>query len=69
MTLYLNQPRWLSIDYYLLIKYNLLTYKAINLTQPQYLSYFIESSGPTWVTAFLCPQEDTVKAWEYAVLS
>ena len=38
---------WLPIHYHILFKYNLLTYKAINFSQPPYLSSLIRPSDLT----------------------
>ena len=44
VTPFLHKLHWLPIHYHILFKYNLLTYKAINVSQPPYLSYLIKRS-------------------------
>ena len=44
---YLQKLHWLPIPYCILFKYNLLTFKAINLAQPPYLASLIKSSNLT----------------------
>ena len=48
MTLLQHKLHWLPIQYCILFKYNLLTYKAINLNPPPYLSPLIKWSDLTW---------------------
>ena len=47
VTPFLHKLHWLSIHYRILFKYNLLTYKAINVSQPPYLSSQIKRSDLT----------------------
>ena len=43
MTPFLHNLHWLPMQYRILFKYNLVTYKAINFSQPPYLSSLILS--------------------------
>ena len=45
VTPFLEKLHWLSIQHCILFKYNLLVFKAINLSQPPYLSALIRSSS------------------------
>ena len=47
VTPYLEKLHWLPIQYRILFKYNLLVFKAINYSQPPYLSALIKSSSLT----------------------
>ena len=47
VTPFLHKLHWLPIHYSILFKYNLLTYKAINISQPPYLSSLIKWSNLT----------------------
>ena len=47
VTPFLHKLRWLPIHYRILLKYNLLTYKAIHFSQPLYLSSLIRRSDHT----------------------
>ena len=44
VTSYLQKLHWLPISYYILLKYNLTTFKAIIFSQPTYLSLIKTSS-------------------------
>ena len=44
VTLFLQKLHWLPITYRILFKYNLITFKAINFSQPIYLSSLIKTS-------------------------
>ena len=46
VTPFLKKLHWLPIQHRILFKYNLLVFKAINLSQPPYLSALIRSSSP-----------------------
>ena len=48
VTPFLHKLPWLPIDYCILFKYNLVTYKAIHFTQPPYPSSLIRQSDLTW---------------------
>ena len=41
VTLFLHKLHWLPIQYRILFKYNIITYKAIHLSQPPYRGYSI----------------------------
>ena len=47
VTPFLKKLHWLPIQHRILFKYNLLVFKAINLSQPPYLSALIRSSSLT----------------------
>ena len=47
VTPFLKKLHWLPIQHRILFKYNLLVFKAINLSQPPYLSASIRSSSLT----------------------
>ena len=47
VTPFLKKLHWLPIQHRILFKYNLLLFKAINLSQPPYLSALIRSSSLT----------------------
>ena len=47
VTPFLKKLHWLPIQHHILFKYNLLVFKAINLSQPPYLSALIRSSSLT----------------------
>ena len=47
VTPFLHKLHLLPIHYHILLKYNLLTYKAINFSQPPYLSSLIKQSDLT----------------------
>ena len=47
VTPFLHKVHWLPIHYRILLKYNLLTYKAIHFSQPPYLSSLIRQSDLT----------------------
>ena len=47
VTPFLKKLHWLPIQHCILFKYNLLVFKAINLSQPPYLSALIRSSSLT----------------------
>ena len=47
VTPFLKKLHWLPIQHHILLKYNLLVFKAINLSQPPYLSALIRSSSLT----------------------
>ena len=47
VTPFLEKLHWLPIQYRVLFKYNLLVFKAINFSQPPYLSDLIKSSSLT----------------------
>ena len=47
VTPFLHKLHWLPIHYCILFKYNLLTYKAIHLSQPPYFSSLIRRSDLT----------------------
>ena len=47
VTPFLHKLHWLPIHYYILLKYNCLTYKAIHFSQPPYLSSLIRQSDLT----------------------
>ena len=47
VTPFLKKLHWLPIQHHILFKYNLLVFKAINLSQPPYLSALIRSSSFT----------------------
>ena len=47
VTPFLKKLHWLPIQYHVLFKYNLLVFKAINLSQPPYLSALIRSCSVT----------------------
>ena len=48
LTPFLKNLHWLPIQHRILFKYNLLVFKAINLSQPLYLSALISSSSLTY---------------------
>ena len=48
ITPFLHKLHWLSCHYCILVKYNLLTYKAIHFSQPPYFSSLIRQSDLTW---------------------
>ena len=47
VTPFLKKVHWLPIQHCILFKYNVLVFKAINLSQPPYLSALIRSSSLT----------------------
>ena len=52
VTPFLQKLHWLPITYRILFKYNLITFKAINFSQPIYLSSLIKTSCLTWKSSF-----------------